>query len=220
MTCLQAQNESAQDLANSMGVALKAVENWLQTSLGMDKESQTATVADLPSIFEDSGAKSTPWYVKVAETAVSNSSGLSKIEALTYKYLLSNSVVESHPAKTVHDALVTPCAGNFSGCSIRRCAEGFGKGTFSDTFAQKLADYLSATGKATPAQADMVLTKVSKLPEFSAMATKAAAAQSKYVETENALAAVCWNVEETPISELQMAYTPIPHTSFENVNAY
>lgn len=217
---LQAQNAATQELAKSLDVALKSVENWLQTSLSMDKPSLAATCAALPSLFEESGAAFKPWYVQVAETTAASSSGLAKVEATALKYLLSNPAVESHPGMTVHDAIVIPGAGNFSGRNLRKCAEGFGKGTFSNNFAQKLADYLSATGKATPAQADLALTKVAKLPEFSAMANKAAAAQHKYEGTESALCSVYWNVEDSCIPELQMAYTPIPHPSFDNVNAY
>lgn len=220
VTAIKAQNAAVSELAKSLEVAQKAVETWLQGSLTMDKSSLASAVNDLGEIFNNSGTSSEPWYVSLASKVASESTGLERVEALTYYYLLQNKAISEHPAQKVYEAIVCSGQGKYDGTHLRECAQGFGNGTFSDNFANNLADYLSSTGKATPAQAELVRSKVNKLPEFSAMANKAVAAQEKYTATDGALSAVQWNVEKENLAALQFAYTPIPHASFENVNAY
>merc|ERR1719461_1468371 len=186
----------------------------------MDKSSLASTVDDLGEIFNKSGTVSESWCSALAAKVAGQSTGLAKVEALTYYYLLQSSAVAEHPGQKVYEAILSSGAGKYDGTHLRECAQGFGNGTFSDNFANNLADYLNSTGKATPAQAELVRTKVNKLPEFSAMANKATAAQEKYVATDDALSAVQWNVETEDLAALQFAYTPLPHPSFENVNAY
>jgi len=220
VTAIQAQNAAVSELAKSLEVAQKAVETWLPSSLTMDKPSLASTVSDLGEIFNQSGTSSESWACALAAKVASQSTGLAKVEALTYYYLLQNKSMSEHPGQKVYEAIVCRGAGKYDGTHLRECAQGFGNGTFSDNFANNLADYLSSTGKATPAQAELVRSKVNKLPEFSAMANKAVAAQERYVATDDALSGVQWNVETENLGALQHAYTPIPHPSFENVNAY
>jgi len=217
---IKAQNAAVGELAKSLEVAQKAVETWLQSSLTMDKPSLASTVEDLGDILINSGSTSESWCSALAAKVAGQSSGLAKVEALTLYYLLQNKAVSDHPGQKVYEAIVSPGAGKYDGTHLREVAQGFGNGTFSDNFANKLADYLSATGKATPAQAEKVRSQVNKLPEFSAMANKAVAAQEKYVATDDALSAMQWNVETDNLGALKFAYQPIPHASFENVNAY
>jgi len=220
VSAIQTQNAATKELAKSLEVAQKAVETWLQSSLTMDKPSLASTVNDLGDILNKSGATSESWYSKLALKHAHESTGLAKVEAMTYHLLMKNKAVAEHPAQRVYEAIVSPGQGKYSGSKLRECAQGFGNGTFSDTFANNLADYLSSTGKATPAQAELVRSKVSKLPEFSAMANKAVAAQETYVATDEALSNVNWMVEKESLAALQHAYTPVPHCSFDNVNAY
>merc|ERR1719242_2381793 len=186
----------------------------------MDKPSLASTVEELGDILINSGSTSESWCSALAAKVAGQSSGLAKVEALTNYYLLQSSAVADHPGQKVYEAILSSGAGKYDGTHLRECAQGFGNGTFSDNFANNLADYLNSTGKATPAQAELVRSKVSKLPEFSAMANKAVAAQEKYVATDEALSNVQWVVEKESLAALQHAYTPLPHPCFENVNAY
>lgn len=220
VSAVKTQNAATKELAQSLEVAQKAVETWLQSSLTLDKPSLASTVNDLGDILNQSGAKYESWSSKLALKVANESSGLAKVEAMTYHLLLKNKAVTKHPAQKVYEALLSAGHGKYDGTHLREVAQGFGNGTFSDTFANNLADYLSSTGKATPAQAELVRSKVSKLPEFSAMANKAVASQETYVATDEALSNVNWVVEKESLAALQHAYTPVPHPCFENVNAY
>jgi len=215
---VQAQTPAATTFATQLDNVCKAVEGYLQSNLTMDKPSLTAAAAEVPTLLSNF-KPSEPWYVAKAKAAAASSTGLDKVEALTMVKLLSSGAVESSPAFALYENLFNPSAGNFSGNTVRGVAEACVGATFNDDFSSALADYLQSTGKATPAQAELVVNRVSKLPEVVALNKLSNGTVDAFKATDDAFSSVTWCIEDG-LAGLQMAYKPIPHPSFDYVNAY
>lgn len=184
----------------------------------MDKSSLVTASAQVPSLLSNF-KPSEPWFVANAKAAAASSSGLDKVEALTMVKLLTSGAVQSSPAFALYSSLVNPSAGKFCGDTVRGVAEACVGTTFNDDFSSALADYLQTTGKATPAQAELVVNRVSKLPEVVELNKKATATVQAFQATDTAFSSITWCVEDG-LPGLQMAYKPIPHPSFDYVNSY
>lgn len=201
------------EVSQSMGAASAGVQKWLQTVLALDKSGIETVMQELPTLMASCGKSTTPWMARAAAKAANDATGLDLIEANTFAKMFSNPEASQTAAMKVHDAV-------FVGGAVKSVAAACASDSFTDDLGQKLADYLLSSGKATPAQAEAVASKIGTVAELKAMVSTAAKAHEKFTAVDDAMLEVQWCVETMSIPSLMMAYQPLPHPSFSNVLAY
>jgi len=200
-------------VSKSMTAANAGVQKWLQSTLTLDKAGLDSVVAELPALMSSCGKSQTPWMAKAAAKAAKNATGLDLVEASTLAKLFSSPKVADTPAMKFYNTV-------FGGGCMKGVAAACSSGSFADDLGEKLAASLVASGKATPAQAEVVKSKIGSVEEMKAFTQAASKAAEAYDAVDDALLGVKWCVEPVSIPSLMMAYQSLPHPSFSNVNSY
>lgn len=200
------------EVQKNMAAAAAAVAKHLG-SIGIDKAGVEAATKALPGIMLSCGTASTPWMAKAAATAAKKATGLDLVEANTLAAVFANPAVSSTPAMKMYEAM-------FGSSAVKGVAMACSKGTYADNLGAALADCLLTSGSATPAQAEMISSKIGAVAEVKTFVAGASKALDKYTAVDEAMLSVTWVVEPMSIPTLMMAYQSLPHPSFYNVNAY
>merc|ERR1719461_558192 len=203
----------AEDVSKSMTAATAGVQKWLATTLTLDKAGLDGLAAELPGMMASCGKQTTPWMAKAAANAAKEASGLDLVEANTLAKLFSSPAVANTAGMQVYNTV-------FGGGSAKAVSAACASGSFADDLGEKLAASLVSTGRATPAQAEVVKSKIGSVEEMKAFTTAASKAMDSYNAVDDAMMSVQWCVEPLSIPSLMMAYQSLPHPSFSNVNAY
>jgi len=203
----------AENVSKSMTAATAGVQKWLATTLTLDKAGLDGLAAELPGMMVSCGKQTTPWMAKAAANAAKEATGLDLVEANTIAKLFSNPSVSSSSAMQIYNTI-------FGGGDVRAVSAACSAGTFADDLGAKLADCLIATGRATPAQAEVIRSKIGSVEEMKTFTAAASKATDAYDAVDEAFLSVKWCVEPMSIPSLMMAYQSLPHPSFSNVNSY
>jgi len=203
----------ADNVSKSMTAATAGVQKWLSTTLTLDKAGMDSVAAELPGLMASCGKSTTPWMAKAAAKAAKDASGLDLVEANTLAKLFSSPAVANTAGMQIYNTV-------FGGGSAKAVSAACASGSFADDLGEKLAASLVSTGRATPAQAEVVKSKIGSVEEMKAFTTAASKAMDSYNAVDDAMMGVQWNVEPMSIPSLMMAYQSLPHPSFSNVNAY
>jgi hypothetical protein len=178
-TAVAALNPQSEGVAKNMDAAAAGVQKWLQTTLSLDKAGLDAVAAELPAMMASCGKQTTPWMARAASEAAKNATGLDLVEANTLAQVFSNPAVENTTGMKFYSSV-------FGGGCVKSVAAACAEGTFAEDFGTKLASSLLSSGKATPAQAEAVESKIGTVAEVKTLVSESAKAMGAFNAVDDA----------------------------------
>eukprot|EP00494_Astrolonche_serrata_P029229 UN29496 len=159
-----AQKKSAVALGTGLDGLGKAVEQWMQTSLTLDKPSMTQALEQLPSVIESSGSSCEPWYIRHLKQSAQEAKGLEQVELQTLSEVFNNAT--GLIGVELYERVTNPKSkySTKSSYGLRAVATAINDDSFNDSMANNLAANLLNAGAVTPAQSELVKSKVGSLP--------------------------------------------------------